>query len=299
MARTLTAAQIIERSIIKKYRNNLWNKFVMGIKDYNLICRGDRLAVAVSGGQSSVVMAKCIQHLQKYSNVKFEAVYITFDPGFSEDKLSKLSQDFKTLNLSPEIFRSDSNIFVKCQGSENVCKSYADTVIEELLKKASTLGCNKLALGDNFDDAIEFIFTNMVYNSKVESMLPKIHEQNFPEVEIIRPMYMVKDEYISDFQRYNSLNLTKSVYEGTPLSEHPQTLEMFRHKTEVKALMNRFRNTNENIENNIFKSVYNVNLRTIVAYSRHGKQYGFLDNFRLNGTAGTLDETGGDYDIYE
>jgi len=299
MARTLTPAQIIERSIIKKYRNNIWNKFVMGIKEYDLICQGDKLAVAVSGGQSSVVMAKCIQHLQKYSEVKFEVRYITLDPRFSEDKLNKLSQDFATLDLSPEIFKSDCDIFGKCSSGENICESYSDLINKELLKKAEELGCNKLALGNNFDDAIEYIFTNMVYRGKVESMLPKISEKGCPEIEIIRPMYMVKDEYIRDFQRYNSLSLTTSIYEGTPLTEHPQVREMFRLNSDVKALMNRFRNTNENIENNIFKSVYNVNLRTIVAYSLQGKQYSFLDNYRLNGTAGTLDETGGEYEIYD
>lgn len=299
MARTLTSAQIIERSIIKKYRSNLWNKFVMGIKDYGLICQGDRLAVAVSGGQSSAVMAKCIQHLRKYSDVKFEAVYITLDPGFSEDKLSKLANDLETLNLNSEIFKADCDIFGKCKSSENICESYAAAVTEELLKKARSLGCNKLALGNNFDDAIEYIFTNMVYGGKVESMLPKVVAESCPEVEIIRPMYMVKDEYISDFQRYNSLSLTESIYEGTPLEDDPRVLEMFRQKSDIKSLMNRFRNTNENIENNIFKSVYNVNLRTIVSYSSQGKKYSFLENYRLNGTAGTLDETGGEYEIYD
>lgn len=299
MARTLTPAQIIERSIIKKYRNNIWNKFVMGIKEYNLICQGDKIAVAVSGGQSSVVMAKCIQHLQKYSDVKFEVIYITFDPGFSQEKLGKFSQDFEILNLKPEVFRAERDILAECTKAENVCESYACAVTDELLKKAKNSGCNKLALGNNFDDAIEYIFTNMVYNSKVESMLPRLNGNCCPEIEIIRPMYMVKEEYIKDFQRYNSLSLTSSIYEGTPLSKHTQVKEMFHQKSEVKALMERFRNTNENIENNIFKSVYNVNLRNIVAYSKQGKEYNFLDNYRLNGTAGTLEETGGEYDIYD
>lgn len=277
MARNLSYAQLAERSVIKKYRKDLWNKFVMGLKDYSLIEENDKIALALSGGKSSLVMAICMKHLQHYSAVKFYIEYIFTDTGYSEEEKSKILDTFAKLEIPVKTV--SKNIVEKALTAENVISKYEKLRLIVMLDQAQELGCNKLALADNFDDVIEYNFSSMVYDAKVETPMPKITYDENKNVKVIRPMYMVKEEFLDDFVRYNSLELTQGIFCDTVFSDNQQIKHYLERKKNTKELMTRFRHTNSNIENNIFKSVYNVNLRTIIAYSQNGERHEFLDRY--------------------
>lgn len=278
MARKLTAAQEAERSLITTYRKDIWNKFVMGLKRYEMIKDGDKIAVCISGGKDSMLMAKLIQHLQLYSNTKFDAEYIVMDPGYNSANRQRIIDNAKLLDIPIKIF--DVNIFnyvVKLE--KNPCYMCARMRRGHLYSYAQSLGCNKIALGHHFDDVIETILMGMVYGGQVQTMMPKLHSKNFEGMELIRPMYMVKEADILRWVAHNNLEFIRCACRFTESYEHLDNKGEVSKRQEIKQLIAQFRKINPYIETNIFKSVYNVNLRTVIEYQYKGKRYNFLDTY--------------------
>jgi tRNA(Ile)-lysidine synthase TilS/MesJ len=292
MARELTAKQQLERSIIKKYRKDLWNKFVMGIKEYDLICDGDKICVALSGGKSSLLMAKCLQHLKMYSKVDFDVEFVYIDPCFSRESEAKAAALFDRSGVEVRIYSED--ISAQLSVGDSV-ERYGSLLEKRLGEIAEELGCNKLATGENFDSVIEYIFTQMVYEGRVQTIPPRYYGEGSKVVEIIRPMYTVKESFIADWVRYCGLDVTENPFEGTAFGESAQVKDYTERKEFVKSLMTRFRHTNPNIENNIFKSVYNVNLRTVIGWQQGSDRYSFLDFYDTDSAGSADDFDDGDF----
>lgn len=278
MARTLEPYQLIERSIIKKYRKDIWNKFVMGIKEYKMINEGDRIAVCISGGKDSMLMAKCLQHLQKYSDTHFELEFLVMNPGYNEVNRQKIIDNAKLMNIPIHMF--ETRIFNIVAGvNSNPCYLCARMRRGHLYKNAQDLGCNKIALGHHFDDVIETILMGMIYGGQVQTMMPKLHSRNFKGMELIRPLYMVREKHIKDWARYNGLEFIQCACRFTEEYSKLENKGELSKRQEIKALIAGLAQDNEFIETNIFKSVYNVNLRTVIEYEYKGKRYNFLDTY--------------------
>ena len=278
MARQLTPAQEAERSLITTYRKDIWNKFVMGLKNYQMISDGDKIAVCISGGKDSMLMAKLIQHLQKYSDKKFEAEYIVMDPGYNAENRKKIEDNAALLGIPIKIF--EVNIFNYVAGlDKNPCYMCARMRRGHLYSYAQSLGCNKIALGHDFDDVIETILMGMIYGGQIQTMMPKLHSKNYEGMELIRPMYMVKEADILRWVAHNDLHFIRCACRFTESYENLENKGEVSKRQEVKQLIAQFRKTNPFIETNIFKSVYNVNLRTVIEYQYKGKRYNFLDTY--------------------
>ena len=265
MARTLEPYQLIERSIIKKYRKDIWNKFVMGIKEYKMINDGDRIAVCISGGKDSMLMAKCLQHLQKYSETNFELEFLVMNPGYNEVNKQKIIDNARLMNIPIHMF--ETHIFNIVAGvNNNPCYLCARMRRGHLYKNAQDLGCNKIALGHHFDDVIETILMGMIYGGQVQTMMPKLHSKNFKGMELIRPLYMVREKHIKDWVRYNNLEFIQCACRFTEEYSKLENKGELSKRQEIKALIAKLAEGNEFVETNIFKSVYNVNLRTVIEY---------------------------------
>ncbi len=269
----------VERSIIKKYRKEIWKRFIAGINEYEMIKPGDRIAVCISGGKDSMLLAKCIQHLQKHSDFPFEAKYLVLDPGYSEENRQQIINNAETLNVPIEIF--DANIFGYVVDVENSpCYLCARMRRGHLYKNAQLLGCNKIALGHHFDDVIETILLSMIYGAEIKTMMPKLHSTNFEGMELIRPLYMVREADIKAWVRYNDLKFLQCACKFTDASENQQSdKELLSKRKEMKELISSFRKINSNIEMNIFRSVHNVNLETVIGYHKGDTKYNFLDDY--------------------
>lgn len=278
MARQFTPAQEAERSLITTYRKDIWNKFVMGLKNYQMISDGDKIAVCISGGKDSMLMAKLIQHLQKYSDKKFEAEYIVMDPGYNAENRKKIEDNAALLGIPIKIF--EVNIFNYVAGlDKKPCYMCARMRRGHLYSYAQSLGCNKIALGHHFDDVIETILMGMIYGGQMQTMMPKLHSKNYEGMELIRPMYMVKEADILRWVAHNDLHFIRCACRFTESYENLENKGEVSKRQEVKQLIAQFRKTNPFIETNIFKSVYNVNLRTVIEYQYKGKRYNFLDTY--------------------
>lgn len=278
MARTLEPYQLIERSIIKKYRKDIWNKFVMGIKEYKMINDGDRIAVCISGGKDSMLMAKCLQHLQKYSETNFELEFLVMNPGYNEVNKQKIIDNARLMNIPIHMF--ETHIFNIVAGvNNNPCYLCARMRRGHLYKNAQDLGCNKIALGHHFDDVIETILMGMIYGGQVQTMMPKLHSKNFKGMELIRPLYMVREKHIKDWVRYNNLEFIQCACRFTEEYSKLENKGELSKRQEIKALIAKLAEGNEFVETNIFKSVYNVNLRTVIEYEYNGKRYNFLNTY--------------------
>lgn len=270
--------QEIERSIIKKFRKSIWNRFIKGIKEYRLINSGDKIAVCISGGKDSMLMAKCMQHLQKYSEIPFDVEYLVMNPGYNEINKQKIIENAKILDLPIKMFETQIfNIVADIDNSP--CYLCARMRRGYLYSNAKKLGCNKIALGHHFDDVIETILMGMLYGGQVQTMMPKLHSTNFEGMELIRPMYMVKEADIISWKNYNDLQFIQCACRFT---EHCTICDNGgggSKREEMKKLIKSFRNINPNIENNIFKSVENVNLDTIISYHKGDERHHFLDDY--------------------
>ncbi len=269
----------VERSIIKKYRKEIWKRFIAGINEYEMIKPGDRIAVCISGGKDSMLLAKCIQHLQKHSDFPFEAKYLVLDPGYSEENRQQIINNAELLDVPIEIF--DANIFGYVVDVENSpCYLCARMRRGHLYKNAKSLGCNKIALGHHFDDVIETILLSMIYGAEIKTMMPKLHSTNFEGMELIRPLYMVRETDIKAWVRYNDLKFLQCACKFTERSESSQSdMELLSKRKEMKELISSFRKINSNIEMNIFRSVHNVNLETVIGYHKGDIKYNFLDDY--------------------
>lgn len=269
----------VERSIIKKYRKEIWKRFIAGINEYEMIKPGDRIAVCISGGKDSMLLAKCIQHLQKHSDFPFEAEYLVLDPGYSPENRQQILSNAEMLNIPVKIF--DANIFGYVVDVENSpCYLCARMRRGHLYKNAQKLGCNKIALGHHFDDVIETILLSMIYGAEIKTMMPKLHSTNFEGMELIRPLYMVREADIKAWVRYNDLKFLQCACKFTEASENSQSdRELLSKRKEMKELISSFRKINSNIEMNIFRSVHNVNLETVIGYHKGDIKYNFLDDY--------------------
>lgn len=271
-------SQEIERSIIKKFRKPIWNRFIKGIKEYKLINEGDKIAVCISGGKDSMLMAKCMQHLQKYSDVPFDVEYLVMNPGYNEINKQKIIENAKILNIPIKMF--ETQIFdVVADIEDSPCYLCARMRRGYLYSNAKALGCNKIALGHHFDDVIETILMGMLYGGQVQTMMPKLHSSNFEGMELIRPLYMVKEEDIISWKNYNDLQFIQCACRFTESCTMCDNGGGGSKRQEMKSLIKSFRKINPNIENNIFRSVENVNLETIISYHKGDERHHFLDDY--------------------
>ncbi len=276
-SRVLEKYQLIEQSIIKKYRKEIYAKFVKAVKDYELIKENDKIMVCISGGKDSFLMAKCIQELERHGNIKFKALYVVMDPGYNEYNRSLIEDNAKVLNVQVEFFKSDIFEVVSKVGGKSPCYLCAKMRRGHLYNKAKELGCNKIALGHHFDDVIETTLLAMFYASEVKTMMPKLHSENYPGLELIRPLYLVKEEAIKAWMRYNDLtfiNCACRFTEGCSIINDGTS-----KRKEIKELISNLRKNNKEVDHNIFKALDNINMNCILGYTKDGVKHSFLDSY--------------------
>ena len=271
----MTHCQQIERSIIKKYRKTIWNRFIGGLKDYQMIQAGDKIAVCISGGKDSFLLAKCLQELQRHgSEVPFELEYIVMDPGYRPENRRRIEALLQEMELPAHIFESPIFSVVDKQES-SPCYLCARMRRGYLYRFAKELGCNKIALGHHFDDVIETILMSMLYGAEMRTMMPKLHSLNFEGMELIRPLYLVHEKDITAWARYNELEFVRCACSVTDSSSE----EFGSKRAEVKSLIAELRKKNDQIDINIFRSAENVNLETIIGYHKGDTHTSFLDEY--------------------
>lgn len=267
----------IERSIIKRFRKEIWSKFVKAVKEYQLINENDKIMVCISGGKDSFLMAKCIQELERHSDVKFEAKYVVMDPGYNKKNREYIIENAKKLNIPITIF--ESNIFeVVSSVGDSPCYLCARMRRGYLYSKAQELGCNKISLGHHFNDVIETTLLSMFYGSEIKTMLPKLHSENFPGLELIRPLYLIHENDILAWRDYNNLAFLNCACKFTELISSVEKENISKRK-EIKKLIASLKEVNPNIDNNIFNSINNINLNTVLGYKKDGVKYSFLDDY--------------------
>ena len=275
----LPDAAAIEKSIRKKFHKEIFSRFAKAVKTYELVKEGDKIAVCISGGKDSMLMAKLFQELQRHRQVSFELVFLVMDPGYSEANRKIIESNAKRLGIPITIF--ESNIFDAVYTVEkSPCYLCARMRRGYLYNNAKKLGCNKIALGHHFDDVIETILMGMLYGAQVQTMMPKLHSSNFEGMELIRPMYLIREDDIKHWRDYNKLNFIQCAchFTDTCSTCNPDGVSVSK-RMEVKKLIAQLKETNPFIENNIFKSVENVNLSTIIAYKQNGVKHHFLDDY--------------------
>lgn len=268
----------IERSIIKKYRKEIWRPFIRGIQDYEMIQEGDKIAVCISGGKDSMLMAKLLQELKRHGKFPFELEFLVMDPGYNPVNRQRIEDNAKLLNIPITVFESDIfNVVVDIK--ENPCYLCARMRRGFLYAHAGELGCNKIALGHHFDDVIETILMGMLYGGQMQTMMPKLHSTNFEGMELIRPMYLVHEAAILDWVHYHDLHFLQCACRFTEHYEVDEHGANNSKRQEMKELIARFRKISPVIEKNIFRSVENVNLNTIISYHRGDEFHHFLDDY--------------------
>ena len=271
--------KIIEKSIIKTYRKEIWSRFIKAIKEYELIKENDRIMVCISGGKDSFLLAKCIQELKRHGKIKFDAYYVVMDPGYKEKNKQLIIENAKTLNVPIEIF--ESNIFeaVNTMETKSPCYMCARMRRGHLYSKAKELGCNKIALGHHFDDVIETTMLSLLYGAETKTMMPKLHSDNFEGLELIRPLYLVKESSIIMWKNFNELKFLNCACKFT---EDASIDESKSKRKEIKKLIKELRKTNENADYNIFKAMDNVNLNCILGTKEDGIYKSFLEKYEKN-----------------
>ena len=278
MSRTLDTCQLIERSIIRKYRKELWNPFVAAVKRYELIQAGDKIAVCISGGKDSMLMAKLMQELHRHTEVPFELVFLVMDPGYNELNRLKIEQNAALLQIPITVFETD--VFEVANGSEkNPCYLCARMRRGYLYSQAKKLGCNKIALGHHFNDVIETTVMAMFYGSQLQAMPPKLHSSNFEGMELIRPLYCVHEEDILAWKRYNDLEFIQCACRFTENCAVCDNGGGGSKRQEIKTLLRRLKRDNPDIEKSIFNSIHAVCLDTMVGYKYKGQTCSFLDRY--------------------
>lgn len=265
----------IERSIITKYRKTIWSRFVKAVQDYELIKENDKVMVCISGGKDSFLLAKCIEELQRHGKFPFEAEFVVMNPGYNELNQKMIEENAKKLNLDIKVFKSD--IFdIVTTIDKSPCYLCARMRRGYLYSKAQELGCNKIALGHHFDDVIETTLISMLYGSEIKTMPPKLHSTNFKGIELIRPMYLVKEEDVISWAKYNNLTFINCACRFTKESV---TDESRSKRKEIKNLIKELKKTNSNVDINIFTSMSNINLNCVLGYKKGNTKHSFLDDY--------------------
>lgn len=266
----------IERSINKKFHKQIWSRFTSGINDYQLVEPGDKIAVCISGGKDSMLMAKLFQELKRHNKFPFELVFLVMDPGYNPRNRELIESNAKLLNIPVTIFESD--IFESVVHIEkSPCYLCARMRRGYLYSKAKELGCNKIALGHHYDDVIETVLMGMLYGGQVQTMMPKLHSTNFEGMELIRPMYLIREDDIKHWCSYNDLHFLQCACRFTEnCATQPDNNSK---RQEIKEMIRRMKEINPQVESNIFKSVENVNIDTVISYKKDCIKHSFLDEY--------------------
>ena len=268
----------VELSIRKKFRKSIWSKFTKAINQYELVKPGDRIAVCISGGKDSMLMAKLFQELKIHNKFDFEVKFLVMDPGYSPANRKVIEENARKLNIPITIFESD--IFDSVYNIEkSPCYLCARMRRGHLYHFAQELGCNKIALGHHYDDVIETILMGMLYGAQIQTMMPKLHSTNFEGMELIRPLYLVREDDIKAWRDYNGLHFIQCACKFTDTCTTCNNEENRSKRVEIKELIKKLKEVNQYVEGNIFKSVENVNLETVVAYKKDGVKHHFLDDY--------------------
>ena len=279
MSRELEPFEKIERSIYKTYRETIWTPFVAALKRYELIQAGDRIAVCISGGKDSMLMAKLMQMLQRHSEVPFELVYLVMDPGYNEINRRKIESNAALLHIPITVF--ETNIFdIANSAAKSPCYLCARMRRGHLYAKAKALGCNKIALGHHKSDVIETTLMAMMYGSQIQGMLPRLKSTNFEGMELIRPMYCILEADIIRWRVYNDLEFIQCACRFTENCTVCDNGGGGSKRQEIKTLIKRLKRDNPNLENNLFNSIHQVNVDTMVGYKLGGEEHSFLEKFR-------------------
>lgn len=262
--------RIVEKSIIKTYRKKIWSKFIRAIKDYELIDANDKIAVCMSGGKDSFLLAKCMQELQRHGVYKIDLEFIIMDPGYTEETLDKIKENLKLLNIDAKIFKTP--VFKIADTADSPCYLCAKMRRGYLYDYASKLGCNKIALGHHFDDVVETILLNLIFNGSYSSMMPKLKSDNFENIELIRPLYLVREADIINFKNYNNLEFIDCACSVAKKQSGK--------RSEMKSLIKELEKYNKDAAKAIFTSSSNVNLNTIISYQKDRENHNFLDEYK-------------------
>ena len=267
--------QEIEKSIVTTYRKRIWSKFIKGVKEFEMVQEGDKIAVCISGGKDSMLLAKCLQALKKYRKVNFELVFLVMDPGYNERNRQKIIDNAKILNIPITIF--ESNIFeVVDKIDDHPCYVCARMRRGYLYKKAKELGCNKIGLGHHFDDVIETILMGMLYGAQMQTMMPKLHSTYHEGMELIRPLYYVKE---ADIIRWRDRNNLEFIQCACKVTEKRADDENGSKRAEIKELIQQLRSVYDKVDMNIYGSTKNVNLNTLISYTKDGESHHFMDDY--------------------
>lgn len=268
----------VEQSLRKKFKKKIWSKFTKAINAYELVKPGDRIAVCISGGKDSMLMAKCFQELKLHNKFDFEVRFLVMDPGYSPANRAMIEENAKKLHVPVTIFESD--IFESVYHiDKSPCYLCARMRRGHLYHYAQEMGCNKIALGHHYDDVIETILMGMLYGAQIQSMMPKLHSTNFAGMELIRPLYLVREEDIQSWRDYNGLHFLQCACKFTEACSNDNPEENSSKRKEIKELIRTLKQVNPYVEGNIFKSVENVNLDTMICYKTGGEKHHFLETY--------------------
>ena len=278
MSRNLEPYKLIERSIIKKFRKSIWNPFILAVKRYELIKEGDRIAVCISGGKDSMLLAKLMQELHRHSDVPFELKFLVMDPGYNAANREKIESNARLLHIPITVFETD--IFeIADSVTQSPCYLCARMRRGHLYSKAKELGCNKIALGHHFSDVIETTLLGMFYGSQLQAMLPKLHSTNFEGMELIRPMYCIHEEDVVAWRNYNNLEFIQCACRFTEKYTLCNNEGGISKRQEIKQLIKKLKAENPLIEKSIFNSIHSVCLDTMLGYKSKGVEHSFLDDY--------------------
>lgn len=278
MARELKTYEKIERSLITKYRKEIWHPFIDAVAKYELINEGDKIAVCISGGKDSFCMAKLVQELHRHGRVPFDVVYLVMDPGYNEINRAKIESNARLLNIPVQIY--ESNIFdVANSQDHSPCYLCAKMRRGWLYNKAKELGCNKIALGHHFDDVIETTVMSMFYSSQIRAMLPKLHSDHFEGMELIRPLYKVHEKDIIAWKNYNDLEFIQCACRFTENCTICDNGSGGSKRQEIKNLIKKMKRETPDLDQSIFNAIHSVQLDTMPGYSYHGKAHSFLEDY--------------------
>ena len=268
----------VELSIRKKFKKKIWSKFTKAVREYELVKEGDRIAVCISGGKDSMLMAKLFQELKRHNKFNFEVKFLVMDPGYSPENRKVIEENARKMKIPIQIF--ESNIFESVfEIEKSPCYICARMRRGYLYNFAQQMGCNKIALGHHYDDVIETILMGMLYSAQVQTMMPKLHSTKFEGMELIRPMYLIREDDIKAWRDYNDLHFIQCACKFTDTCTTCNNEENQSKRMEIKKLIAELKKTNPFVEGNIFKSVENVNLDTVVGYKAQGVRHNFLDTY--------------------
>ncbi len=267
----------IERTIIKKYRRDIWSKFVKAVNEYKLVEENDKIMVCISGGKDSFLLAKCMEELKKHSKIKFDLEYVSMNPGYRKENMNLIKKNAEILNIPLQVFESDIFDVVNKISHDKPCYMCAKMRRGYLYNKAKELGCNKIALGHHFNDVIETTLLSLFYGAEIKTMMPKLHSENFEGLELIRPLYLVRESSIVAWAKHNELKFLNCACSFTKRLEEDESLSKRR---EMKKLIEEMLKNNKDADYNIYKALDNVNLNCVLGYKKDTNYRSFLDDYR-------------------